>query len=197
MYYSANEISEAILQQSHNYELPKELVAAIAYQESHGRFHALRVERGFYRRYLANKIAEELPGHVPKEITLETEKWARAVSWGLMQIMGETARENGFKGNWVQIYDPMVNVGLGCRYFKKCLQRDEDVLLKDLPEVKFFKKFSTLIADIKDEKKIRAMMALLRYNGGTNVHYPFEVFSHIDSGKYLKILLPTGNEHEL
>lgn len=74
---------------AHN--LPPALVCAVAEWESGGwQPFAMRYEPAFERRY------------DPVDATKQpTEHYARAVSWGLMQVMGETARELGFTGNYL------------------------------------------------------------------------------------------------
>ena len=68
-----------------------ELVCAIVEQESAWNPWALRYEPAFYERYIAPQIAR---GAIPDV----TESRARAFSWGLMQVMGQVAREHGFVG---------------------------------------------------------------------------------------------------
>jgi soluble lytic murein transglycosylase-like protein len=64
------------------------LVCAVVEQESGWNTWAMRYEPAFFTKYVAplytnNKIAA-------------TEAWARGFSWGLMQVMGQVARESGF-----------------------------------------------------------------------------------------------------
>lgn len=39
-------------------------------------------------------------------------------SWGLMQIMGGTARDLGFAGPLTDLMDPELGIFWGCRYFQ-------------------------------------------------------------------------------
>src|SRR5690348_13026314 len=66
-----------------------ELVCAIVEQESAWNPWALRYEPAFYDRYIAPQI-------VRGAIAGVTESRARAFSWGLMQVIGQVAREHGF-----------------------------------------------------------------------------------------------------
>lgn len=136
------------------------LVACIIQTESAGNCFAVRYEPAFYRRYIEDK--KELLGHVPKSIpTLDTELRLRAFSFGLMQIMGQTAREVGFKGdNLTLLFKPEINIEVGCL-----------VLLSKLKKHSF------------DKKK-----ALLNYNGGADLEYPYRVLRNIENGKADKIL---------
>src|ERR1700689_4874121 len=71
--------------------LEPELVCAIVEQESAWDRWALRYEPAFYARYVEPQV-------VRGAIADESEARARAFSWGLMQVMGQTAREHGFAG---------------------------------------------------------------------------------------------------
>ena len=66
------------------YGLDPALVCALIEQESAWDAHAIRYEPGFRSRYVA-------PLALPA-----TEEVARSISWGLMQVMGQVAREHGF-----------------------------------------------------------------------------------------------------
>lgn len=45
-----------------------------------------------------------------------TEQVGQRISWGLMQIMGATARELGFIGYFPRLCEPAIGVQYGCRY---------------------------------------------------------------------------------
>src|SRR5437016_1759983 len=66
-----------------------ELVCAVIEQESSWDPWALRYEPAFYARYVEPQLYRGM-------IRQETEARARAFSWGLMQVMGQVAREHGF-----------------------------------------------------------------------------------------------------
>jgi Transglycosylase SLT domain len=79
------------------------LVCAIIEQESAWNPHAIRYEPGFRTRYVA-------PLGLPP-----TEEIARSISWGLMQVMGQVAREHGFTGKFLSaLCDPVVGLDIGC-----------------------------------------------------------------------------------
>lgn len=111
------------------YGLPFEVVAAVVYQESKGNPWASRVEEKFYVRYVSSV---PLKGHIPTTVSNTTERWHRATSWGLMQIMGQTARDIGFdKECLTRLLVPIINLEFGCRYLAKCFARSkagEDML---------------------------------------------------------------------
>jgi soluble lytic murein transglycosylase-like protein len=95
--------------------LPISIVRGIVCQESRGIPTATRYEDDFYEEYTE-----------PMSLSADEEK-KRATSWGLMQIMGQTARERGFKGKFEELLDPQVGLYWGCRqlsvfharYFKR------------------------------------------------------------------------------
>lgn len=124
------------------HELWPELVCAIVEQESAWNPWALRYESAFYDRYIATHLARRPPGlldggeasdrhDVRGEIASRlgaltsgvipddpTESRARAFSWGLMQVMGQVAREHGFVGiSLASLCDPAVGLEIGCRVF--------------------------------------------------------------------------------
>lgn len=93
------------------YALWPELVCAIVEQESAWNPWALRYEPEFYEKYVAPQIARGAIADV-------TESRARAFSWGLMQVMGQVAREHGFASEQLaSLCDPGVGLEIGCRVF--------------------------------------------------------------------------------
>jgi soluble lytic murein transglycosylase-like protein len=78
-----------------------------------------------------------------------------------MQIMGQTARENGFDGECLlELVDPAKNIELGTKILSKFLH-------------------------LTNGDKERA---LLKWNGGADAHYPIEVLAHIETGEIDRIL---------
>jgi soluble lytic murein transglycosylase-like protein len=90
-------------------DLHPELVCAICEQESAWNPWALRYEPAFFARYVA-------PLWAAKTISV-TESYSRAFSWGLMQVMGQTAREHGFDAALPlsALCDPAAALEIGCR----------------------------------------------------------------------------------
>jgi soluble lytic murein transglycosylase-like protein len=121
-----------------SFNLDPALVCAVIEQESGWDVHALRYEDGFFSRYI-------VPLGLPS-----TEARARAFSWGLMQIMGQTARELGFKGAMPQLCDPFFGISYGCRKLATCLKA---------------------VGSEHD--------ALVRYNGGSNPAYADQVLARV------------------
>jgi soluble lytic murein transglycosylase-like protein len=125
-----------------DFGLDPALVCAVCHHES-GNWNpwAIRYEPGFYHRYI-----DSMKG------LSDTEKQARACSWGLMQVMGQVAREQGFDGPYLsELCDPRQNIRHGCKKLAKCLDRAN--------------------GDVRT--------ALLGYNGGGNPGYPDKVLRHL------------------
>src|SRR5260370_28062376 len=72
----------------------------------------MRYEPAFFGKYVAplytnNKIAA-------------TEAYARGFSWGLMQVMGQVAREAGFDALFLSaLCDPEQGLAAGCKVLRK------------------------------------------------------------------------------
>lgn len=144
------------------FNLNPEVIAAIIYVESGGDAAAFRYEPKFYDKYIKNKKWEELAGYKPKHCNQRTEGHARAISWGLMQVLGQTARELDYRAEFLTelCTEPEDSVYCGCAYFDKCLKKESD-----------------------NEYK-----ALLRYNGGGNPSYPLKVQAVKNDGSALYLL---------
>ncbi len=99
------------------------MVCAVCEQESSWNPWAVRFEPAFEARYIKPAI--------PTMPT--TAQLCEAISFGLMQIMGETAREFGFQGTFfTELTDPDTGVDFGCRKLLRCFSihgADENGLL--------------------------------------------------------------------
>jgi hypothetical protein len=85
------------------HSLDPALVCAVVEQESSWDSHAIRYEPAFRTRYVA-------PLGLPP-----TEEIARSISWGLMQVMGQVAREHGFTGKFLSaLCEPAAGLDIGC-----------------------------------------------------------------------------------
>jgi soluble lytic murein transglycosylase-like protein len=125
-----------------------EVVCAIVEQESSWNPWALRYEPAFYQKYIAPQLARG-------NIADLTESRARAFSWGLMQVMGQAAREHGFNGaSLAALCDPAAGIEIGCRVFAAKLAAAEGNVAR----------------------------ALLLWNGGGNQDYPAAVL--VRAGHY-------------
>lgn len=97
------------------------LVCAVIEQESAWNTNAIRYEPVFRERYvLPLKLAP-------------TEEAARSMSWGLMQVMGQVARENGFTGEFLsELCVPSVGIEIGCLVLAKKLSMAQDDVIQGL-----------------------------------------------------------------
>jgi soluble lytic murein transglycosylase-like protein len=104
MAMAANDLIAAAREAASQHALEPALVCAVIEQESAWDPHAIRYEAGFRTRYVA-------PLHLPA-----SEEIARSISWGLMQVMGQVAREHGFNGKFLSaLCEPGNGIELGCR----------------------------------------------------------------------------------
>ena len=118
------------------------LVCSVVEQESGWNPWAIRYEPAFMAKYVA-------PLYTNNKITA-TEAFARSFSWGLMQTMGQVAREAGFNGSCLsQLCDPETGLTIGCQVLKKKLALAEGDVVK----------------------------GLLYWNGGSNASYPTQVLA--------------------
>lgn len=119
--------SNLILRYCGDYGLDHEVIAALVYQESKGKQYATRFEPKFFTKKLSWRSRSQLSGFVPPshKQTLITEKTHRATSWGLFQIMGETARWFvPYEATYLSsLVDLNTNISIGVRYFDDCLRR--------------------------------------------------------------------------
>jgi soluble lytic murein transglycosylase-like protein len=86
------------------------LVCAVIEQESSWNPWSIRYEPAFYSRYIA-----------PLNLGDTTEARARSFSWGLMQVMGEVAREEGYVGNLAMLCDPTTGIKAGITHLHRKL----------------------------------------------------------------------------
>ncbi len=101
------------------YELPIKLVRAIVTVESQGDPWATRYEPAFFSRYVLAKGHPVFPG-----CSRDTEERLRAHSFGLMQVMGQVAREHGFDAPFLTaLCDPATGLDWGCRHLAKQVHR--------------------------------------------------------------------------
>jgi len=103
-----------------SYQLPVVIVRAMVEHESVGGIPAaMRFEPDFYKRYIEGKTQD----FRPEGSSWDTERIGRAISWGLMQVMGETARVIGFRGWFGELLLPQVGLEWGCRYLRRLADR--------------------------------------------------------------------------
>lgn len=130
------------------HEIDSALVCAIVEQESAWNTYAIRYEPGFRARYVA-------PLGLPP-----TEEIARSISWGLMQVMGQVAREHGFDGKFLStLCDPALGLDLGCAVLAS--------------------KLSAAQQSGQGSAASEIIRALQLWNGGSNPNYAAEVLARL------------------
>jgi soluble lytic murein transglycosylase-like protein len=123
------------------YSLAPSIVCAMVERESTWNPWKIRYEPAFFNKYV-------LPAYSSNKFDI-TEAKARSISWGLMQVMGEDAREFGLIGEIPMLCDPNIGLDYGCKIFAHKLK----VQSGNVPN------------------------ALLAWNGGSNPKYPGEVLA--------------------
>jgi len=140
------ELKKLAVKIAHDADLDAPLVLSVCEHESSFDPWAVRYEPGFYSAYIEKMVG-----------LTQTEKTMRATSFGLMQIMGQVAREKGFDDKYLTgLCDPEKGLIYGCKKLKSCLELE----------------------------KGSVSAALLRFNGGGDAKYPDLVLQFID--KYRK-----------
>jgi soluble lytic murein transglycosylase-like protein len=129
---------------AHAEGLDAAIVCAVVEQESNWNTWAMRYEPLFFAKYVAPLYTNNKVG--------ATEAYARGISWGLMQVMGQTAREMGMNSPFLSaMCDPAVGLAIGC----KVLRKKMDACGGDTPK------------------------GLLAWNGGGNPDYADEVMGRV------------------
>ena len=70
-------------------------------------------------------------GTNPAGSTMPTELIMQQTSWGLLQIMGATARERGFRSWLTELCDPQVNLEWGCKHLRWMIDHNNAYGLPD------------------------------------------------------------------
>jgi soluble lytic murein transglycosylase-like protein len=91
--------------------LDSALVCAVVEQESGWNPWAIRYEPLFFAKYVAPLYTNNKVG--------ATEAYARGISWGLMQVMGQVAREKGVSSLYLStLCDPAAGLAVGCKVLR-------------------------------------------------------------------------------
>lgn len=150
-------------------EMDVNLVCSVIRQESGGDPMACRFEEKWTAAKLLAKPTSQLAGYVPSRHGLETpsdydEKIWRGHSYGVMQILGETARVLGYQGRYLPALISQHELALkfGMIYLQRCLRR--------------------ALGDTR--------LALKYYNGSTE--YADEVIIRIENGRSRQFLAEQG-----
>jgi soluble lytic murein transglycosylase-like protein len=109
-----NDLKAIVIAAAAAHELPAAVVCAIVTRESSWNPWVIRFEPAFFNRYV-------LPAYTNNKFDI-TEAKARSFSWGLMQVMGQVARESGFTGPLASLCDPTIGAPIGCKVFASKLE---------------------------------------------------------------------------
>jgi len=126
--------------------LDAKVVCAVCQHESSWIPIQTRFEPGWFEQL--NQPAQKIVLHTPLKSRI-TEIAELSMSWGLMQVLGLTARDLGCTEPWLAALaaDPAVGIEWGCRVLRNKLDHSA--------------------GDLRT--------ALLKYNGGGDPHYPDKI----------------------
>jgi len=116
------------------YGLDPRLICALCEVESGWNPRAVRHEEGYRWLWGLLRESEEIKPTVLEQLsgcTITTERICQQTSWGLMQIMGATARERGFTGWLTELCDPAVNLEWGCKHLRWMIDHNNAYGLPD------------------------------------------------------------------
>lgn len=114
---SVREFWHLIRETSRTHGLDPFTVAAVVSRESEGNPWVMRREPDY--PYLFDREARQAVRR--KDVNSQTfpggpvEMLGQTQSWGLMQVMGATARQMGHEGPFSSLLDPATNLEIGCR----------------------------------------------------------------------------------
>jgi hypothetical protein len=166
------------------------LVCAVIEQESSWNPYAMRYEPTFFSRYVA-------PLYTNNKITA-SEAWARGFSWGLMQVMGQVAREHGFAASehpfLSELCDPEQGIAVGCRVLSAKLALAANDFPRNavrpsvsvnpgsyeaIPSERSTASSTSSIPSASSLDPALLTRALLLWNGGGNPNYPAQVLARL------------------
>lgn len=92
-------------------QVPPELVLGIIEAESGGDPHATRINATYPYTMMQAKR--------PAGCSVDMERMCQKTAWGLMQVIGATARELGFDGWLSELVSPETNIRLGIEFLRR------------------------------------------------------------------------------
>lgn len=114
------DLNDLIIKTAEQFRLDANLLRAFITIESSGNNWKNRFEPSWHYFYNDRVFAEKLCISVP------TEQTNQACSWGLMQIMGSVAREQGFTLDLPMLCDPSTGLFFSCKYLRKLMDKFGD-----------------------------------------------------------------------
>lgn len=107
-----NDVEDAAQKAAANFRIDSNLIKAIIMKESEGECFRPRYEPAFSSLWYPRTYSEKL------RITQITEETLQKMSWGAMQIMGATARWQGFEAHLPMLCDAETGIFYGSKYLK-------------------------------------------------------------------------------
>ena len=108
---------EMITEKSRQADLPPEMILAIIDTESDGNPYAATYHANYSWINMQTKRCYAADCHPNTESVLQR------TAWGLMQIMGATARNIGFEGWLTELTIPVINIAIGMKYLAGLSER--------------------------------------------------------------------------
>lgn len=106
------DVESEIVKASEHFRLDANLIRAIVFKESEGDLFRPRFEPAFRSLWAPREYAEKL------RVSVITEETMQKMSWGPMQIMGATARWQGFESHLPMLCFPDAGIFYGVKYLK-------------------------------------------------------------------------------
>lgn len=108
----SDDIEAEAVKAAEHFRIDANLIRAIIVKESEGELFRPRFEPGFTSLWHYRDYAEKL------RISAVTEEVMQKMSWGAMQVMGATARWQGFESHLPMLCFPDVGIFYGSKYLK-------------------------------------------------------------------------------
>ncbi len=103
------------------YRVEPELIAAFVSVESAGNTKATRYESHYRYMFQEDDFSQR------NNTTRDTEIVHQKTSWGLMQVMGGVAREQGFPGPMTDLCKPAIGLTAGIKHLTKFIDKYDDL----------------------------------------------------------------------
>jgi len=109
-----------VFRAAEKHKINPDMIAAVIMTESSADSQAFRFEKKWKYFYKVKENAAYLG--IPED----HEKYYQSASFGLMQVMGSVAREEGFKSHLPDLFISSIGLEYGCRKLAKCLRKYPD-----------------------------------------------------------------------
>jgi soluble lytic murein transglycosylase-like protein len=117
---SKEDVLAAAVEKSKEHGIELELILAFIEVESSFYPFAFRFEPKWRVARTDDQIRQVA---LHNNLSESTERIELMSSFGVMQVMGEVARELGYTGRLTDLFDPVYGIQYGCLKLKKCLEK--------------------------------------------------------------------------